>query len=215
MRFDVDAALFDIDGTLVDSTPVVEQAWRVWAAQFGLDADAILRVSHGRRSQDTVADFVAEPERAAALEVLDDYEMTHFDGIVALPGAAQLLGSIPADRWASVTSGGAELMRRRLASAGVPVPGILVAAEDVAAGKPNPEGYLLGASRLGVDAARCVVFEDAPAGIAAGKAAGSVVVGISTSHAREQLMAADVVVDSLENVHIATTVDGRLTVTVA
>ena len=214
MRFDVDAALFDIDGTLVDSTPVVEQAWRVWAERFDLDAAAILRVSHGRRSQDTVADFVAESDQAAALAVLDDYELTHFDGIVALPGATRLLESLPLDRWAAVTSGGERLMRRRLASVGVPIPDVLVAAENVAAGKPDPEGYLLGAERLGVDAAQCVVFEDAPAGIAAGKAAGSLVVGVATSHARRELTAADVIVDSLEDVFITRSTDGRLTVTV-
>src|SRR6185436_14686720 len=136
------AILFDIDGTLVDSTPVVERSWRTWAQEFDVDADEVLRVCHGRRTEDTVADFVGPQRQAAAVARLQALELADLDGVTALPGAGQLLGSIPGRRWAAVTSGERALMTARLTAARLPIPDIMVCAEDVAVGKPSPEGYL-------------------------------------------------------------------------
>jgi sugar-phosphatase len=167
MFFDVTAILFDIDGTLVDSTPVVERTWRTWAAKRGMDAEAILRVCHGRRSEDTIADLLPPSERDEAVEELAQLELDDLDDVTALPATTTLLPELPLNRWAAVTSGGQRLMRARLAAAGLPVPKVLIGAEDVRRGKPDPEGYLKAAAALGVDIRQCLVVEDAPAGLAA------------------------------------------------
>jgi len=208
VRFDVEAILFDIDGTLVDSTPAVERSWRTWAARRDLDAEAILRICHGRRSEDTIRSLLPPDKVAAAVRDIEAIELADLDDVVALPGAAALLAQLPEDRWAAVTSGPRTLMRARLAAGGLPVPSVLVAAEDVANGKPDPEGYLLAASALGFDAARCLVVEDAPAGIAAGRAAGAAVLAVATSHAPAELDA-DMVVPDLRACVLERT-DGRL-----
>jgi sugar-phosphatase len=195
----VEAVLFDIDGTLIDSTPAVERTWRSWATARGIDPATVLRVSHGRRTRDTLADFIPEAEIAEAVAELERMERGDLDDVVALPAAAELLALLPAGRWAAVTSGSRALMRDRLRAAGIPVPGVLVSAEDVGAGKPDPEGYLAAAARLGADPRRCLVVEDAPAGIGAGRAAGARVLAVATSHEPGQLTGADVVVEDLRS----------------
>src|ERR1700755_1904746 len=111
------AILFDIDGTLVDSTPVVERSWHTWAQEYDVDIEALMRVCHGRRTEDTVAEFVAPQLRAAAVARLQDLELADFDGVTALPGAQQLLEVLPRRRWAAVTSGERQLMTARLEAA--------------------------------------------------------------------------------------------------
>jgi sugar-phosphatase len=202
------AVLFDIDGTLVDSTPVVERSWRTWAQEFGVDADELMRVCHGRRTEDTVADFVTPQRRAVAVARLQALELADFDGVTALPGAQQLLEELPRRRWAAVTSGERPLMTARLEAARLPIPDILICAEDVAAGKPSPEGYLQAAAGLGFDASQCVVVEDAPAGIAAGLAAGAQVMAVTTTHDADQVSSADVIVADLSYVRMKSTNDG-------
>jgi sugar-phosphatase len=200
--------LFDIDGTLVDSTPVVERSWRTWAQEFSVDVDELMRVCHGRRTEDTVADFVNPPRRAAAVARLQALELADFDGVTALPGAQQLLDMLPRRRWAAVTSGERPLMTARLEAARLPIPDILICAEDVAAGKPSPEGYLQAAAGLGFDASQCLVIEDAPAGIAAGLAAGAQVLAVTTTHDADQVSSADVIVADLSYVQMKSTNDG-------
>jgi len=172
--------LFDMDGTLVDSTESVERAWGRFAERHGLDAAAILAVAHGRPTIEVVADFaprgvdvVAETDRIEAEEI------DRTDGISEIPGAAALLNSLDPARWAVVTSATRALTTRRLAAVGIPLPKILVAADDVTKGKPHPQPYMKAAKALGFDASAAVVFEDAPAGIASAMAAGAatVVVG--------------------------------------
>ena len=197
MRFEVEAILFDIDGTLVDSTAVVERIWRTWARRRGLDAAEILRVCHGRRSQDTVAQFLPREQQAEATDELLQLELQDVEDVVALPGAAALLGSLPGDRWAAVTSGSRELMAARLGAADLPVPSVLVAGDDVSHGKPDPEGYLAAAARLEKDIRRCLVIEDAPAGLAAGLASGARLLAVTTSHEPSELTRAEVVVRNL------------------
>lgn len=214
MIFEVDAILFDIDGTLVDSTGTVERTWRLWAAQRGLPADDILAVCHGRRTEDTVAEFLPAAERPAAVAELERLEIGDLDQVVALPAALELLSALSADRWAAVTSGSGSLMRARLGAAGLPVPRVLVAAEDVDAGKPDPQGYRMAAEGLGVDVTRCLVVEDAPAGLAAGHAAGASVLAVATSHPVDELRRAHAVVADLRAVRIRERAD-RLTVGVS
>ena len=208
MIFEVDAILFDIDGTLVDSTGTVERTWRVWAAQRGLPADDILAVCHGRRTEDTVADFLPAAERAAAVAELERLELGDLDEVVALPAASEILTALPADRWAAVTSGSGSLMRARLGAAGLPLPRVLVAAEDVSAGKPDPQGYRRAAEGLGVAVTRCLVVEDAPAGLAAGHAAGASVLAVATSHPVDDLRAAHAVVADLRSLRVEVSADG-------
>lgn len=223
MTFSVDAVLFDIDGTLVDSTPAVNRSWSAWAGDHGLDAERVLAVCHGRRSTDTIADVlpgISEEGLAAEAADLERRESSDMDGVTALPGAADLLAAVSAlspVRWAAVTSGPRALMTARLRAAGLPEPEVLVTAEDVAVGKPDPEGYRQAASALRVDPARCLVVEDAPAGLAAGRAAGGGVLAVATSHPREELVALppsaapDALVSNLTGVHVEKT-DTGLTV---
>lgn len=190
--FDVDAMLLDMDGTLVDSTAVVVRLWRSWAARHGVDPEAVLAVSHGRRGDDVLAEF-APPgvDQVAELKWLAARELAERDGIVAVPGAAALLAALPPRRVAVVTSATRELTAVRMEAAGLPVPRILVGADDVTRGKPDPEGYQRAARLLGVDPARCAVVEDAPAGLEAGRAAGARVIAVATTLSRDMLDAWD------------------------
>ncbi|WP_222840732.1 HAD-IA family hydrolase [Actinosynnema mirum] len=173
------ALLFDCDGVLVDSEASVTSAWTRWARELGLDPDAVMATVHGRRAVDTVALHVEQARRAEAVAMIDAFELAEVGATTAIPGAAELLASLPPDRWATVTSGKRDLATARLRAAGLPVPRALVTAGDVASGKPHPEGYLAGARLLGVDASRCAVFEDVPVGVRAGRSAGAgVVVGV-------------------------------------
>jgi len=181
-----DAILFDMDGTLVDSRALVERMWLRWAERRGVSPDAILAVAHGRRTVETmqiVAPQFATPEEAAQLDAEEEEEAREHGGEAAVAGAASLLGKLPADRWGIVTSALADIARRRVAGVGLPVPRVLVGAADVGAGKPQPEGYERAAHALGFDPARCVVLEDTPAGVQAGRAAGARVVGVLTPYA--------------------------------
>ena len=211
MRFSVDAILFDIDGTLVDSTAAVIRTWETWAATHGIDAQEILRVCHGRRTEDTLALFLPAAQHAAAVAELQQLELADLDEVIALPGTRSLLTRIPADRWAAVTSGSRAVMQTRLAASGLPIPDVLVSAEAVDAGKPDPEGYLKAAAALGRDIGRCLVVEDAPAGIQAGRAAGAQVLAVATSHPASELTSADAVVPDLTALEVDVTA-GRVLV---
>jgi sugar-phosphatase len=190
LRIECAAVLFDLDGVLVDSTAYVERQWREWAAWRGLDPAPFLRVCHGRRALETIR--LAAPELDAEAEVARFREkLIEDDPVLApVPGAAELLAAVPAGVWAVVTSGNRVTATRRLTSAGLPIPSVLVTAEDVGQGKPSPEGYLRAAERLGVSPAECVVIEDAPPGIEAGLAAGMRVVGLTSTYPPEALAAA-------------------------
>ncbi|PFH04623.1 sugar-phosphatase [Collimonas sp. PA-H2] len=177
------AFLFDMDGTILNSIAAAERIWGAWAARHGLDVASFLPTIHGARAVDTVA-RLALPGVDPELEAIGitQAEIADVEGIVEVPGAASFLRSLPAAKWAVVTSAPRDLAARRMKAAGIPVPAILVTAEDVAAGKPNPDCYLLAASKLGVDAGDCLIFEDAPVGIAAGEAAGAAVMVVTATH---------------------------------
>lgn len=187
--------LFDCDGVLVDSEASVISAWARWALQLNLNPDDVQNLVQGRRSTDTVALLVAEGQRPAELRRIDRYEIEDAATVTAIAGAKALLESVPADRWAVVTSGRADLARARLRAANLPVPTVLVTAEDVERGKPDPEGYRTAAKRLRIPPQNTVVIEDVPIGIEAARAAGAgAIVGVG----RRALSAgADVVVPDL------------------
>jgi mannitol-1-/sugar-/sorbitol-6-phosphatase len=190
--------LFDLDGTLVDSRVVVARHWALFAERHSLELAPILAVCHGRRSADTIAEVAPSLDALAEAAVLDAGEESDVDGLTLVPGAAELLDRLDPSSWAIVTSGHRVLAQRRLEAVGLPVPDVLVTGDAVEQGKPHPEGFLRAAGALGVEPAACVVVEDAPAGIAAGRAAGArVVVGVTTTHAAEALEGADLVVPDL------------------
>jgi mannitol-1-/sugar-/sorbitol-6-phosphatase len=197
--------LFDIDGTLIDSAAAVERSWRTWAREYGVDTEEVLRICHGRRTEDIVAQFVAPHQRVTAVARELALELADLDGVVALPGARQLLNAPPPGQWAAVTSGERSLMTARLAAARLPAPKSLISAEDVSTGKPSPEGYLKAAAALGFEARQCLVIEDAPAGISAGRAAVAQVLAVTTTHETAELADADVVVTDLSCISVKVT----------
>ncbi|MFE5535387.1 HAD-IA family hydrolase [Streptomyces sp. NPDC056492] len=202
MDLHAEALLFDNDGTLVSSMESVERCWSRWAREYGITGEAFSRVElHGRPAAEIIAELLPAPVRAQALARIQSLEAEDVaDGVVLLPGAEELLSALPAGRWAVVTSATRPLAGARLREAGIDF-AELVAADDVTRGKPDPEPFLLAAARLGVDPARCVVFEDAPAGLAAGRAAGMRTVALTTTHTAAELDA-DVVVRDLSVVSV-------------
>lgn len=214
----VRAMLFDLDGVLVDSTEGVELAWRDWASGHGLDAEAVIAVVHGRRAADTVAEVAPSLNVRDEVAALSHREATDARGIHPIPGAAALVSSLPPARWAVVTSGTRAVATFRLEVGSVPMPAVLIAAEDVSRGKPDPEGYLRAARLLGVDPSECVVIEDAPAGLSAAKAAGMHSVGVATTFDASALVDATIVVRAIADLAVhfdETTQTLRLTAPVA
>jgi sugar-phosphatase len=172
-----------MDGTLLSSIAAAERIWGRWAERHHLNVAAFLPTIHGVQTADTLRRLAlpgVDPEIEAA--AITRAEIDDVDGIEAIAGAADFLRSLPANRWAIVTSASRALASRRLAAAGLPPPAVMVTAEDVHRGKPAPDGFRLAARRLGFDVATCLVFEDAPAGIAAAEAAGASVVVITAAH---------------------------------
>lgn len=177
------AFLFDMDGTLLNSIAAAERVWSIWAQRHGLDAPAFLKTIHGARAIDTITRQALpgiDPEVEA--QWITEAEINDVEGVVAIPGAVTFLSSLPGDQWALVTSAPRELALRRLQAAGIAPPAVMVTAEDVAVGKPNPACYVLGAQRLGVPVEDCLVFEDATVGIRAGEAAGMDVMVVTSTH---------------------------------
>jgi sugar-phosphatase len=173
-----------MDGTLLNSIAVVERVWSSWAQRHGLEPEVFLKTIHGIRAVDVIRQLAlpgVDPQHEAR-QLLDE-EMEDIDGIVQIPGAISFLNSILPGKWAIVTSAPIELAKRRMAAAGIPMPAVIVSGEEVSAGKPSPECYLLGARRLGVDPTKCLVFEDAVAGILAGEASGADVTVVTATHA--------------------------------
>jgi sugar-phosphatase len=190
-----DAVLVDLDGTLVDSTGPVRRAWEGFAQRHGLDPDEVERFAHGRPSRETVQVLAPESDLEAEASAIEAAEISDTDGVIALPGADRLLsGDLPL---AIVTSCSTALATARLKAAGLPIPDVLVSSDGLERGKPDPTCFLIGASRLGLDPARCVVIEDAPAGILAGRAAGALVIAVRTTHGDDELGDADAIADDI------------------
>jgi sugar-phosphatase len=179
--------LFDMDGVLVDSTDAVARVWRKWAIERGFDPEKVVRAAHGRPSLDTVRDFLPNADSGAENLEVERQEVEDLEGVVAMPGAQALVTNMPFGRWTVVTSATRPLAEVRLRAAGIPILESLVTAADIQNGKPHPEPYQKAAARLGYPASECVVVEDAPAGIRAGKAAGARVIAFPTTSNRDEL----------------------------
>ena len=194
------AILFDLDGVLADSTPSVTRAWSAWARRVGLDPDALLPQVHGRRAIDTIRAVRPELDAESELATLVADETTDNDDTEEIPGAGALVRALPVEAWAIVTSGLREVATARLVAAGIPLPRIMITAESIERGKPDPDCYLRGAEALGVDPANCVVVEDAPIGATAARAAGMRLIALTTTHRADQLEPADLIVPDLTHV---------------
>jgi len=181
------ALLFDMDGVLVDSTHVVARVWHKWAIEHGVDPERAVRAAHGRPSLMTVRELLPNADAESENEEIERREIEDLDGVVAMPGAVELVKSLPPKRWIVVTSATRPLAEVRLRAAGIPILDGLITANDIRHGKPNPEPYRKGTERLGFAASDCVVVEDAPSGIRAGKAAGARVIAFPTTSDRAGL----------------------------
>ncbi|GHC82652.1 HAD family hydrolase [Streptomyces flavofungini] len=208
MKIQADALLFDNDGTLISSMESVRRCWTRWAQEYGITAADFAEVElHGRPAVEIVADLLPADLVEEAVARIEELEVSDVaGGVLALPGTLDLLAALPPERWAVVTSATRRLAEARLAEVGIR-PKTLIAADDITRGKPDPEPFLLAARVLGVDPARCVVFEDAPAGLTAGRAAGMTTVALTTTHGVGEL-SADVVVKDLSAVSVQATAGG-------
>jgi sugar-phosphatase len=196
------AILFDLDGVLLDSTRVVAAQYRRWATENGLDPDEVMKAAHGVRTIEVIQRVAPHLDAVAETQKIEKREAAA-DEVVRMPGAIELLSSIPKGRWCVVTSGTRFLAVTRMRKFGVPVPEIMVTADDVKNGKPDPEPYLKAAELLRVKPAECVVVEDAPAGIQAARAAGMKVVSLPSTYPQEELYEADTIVSGLSNIKVS------------
>lgn len=200
------AVILDVDGTLVDSTPAVERVWRAWSAEYGIDAETVLRGAHGRRSEDTIRELVHHDQLEGAVRRQQVLELEDLSDVRALPGALDLivqLAAHPALRWALATSLNSRLLTARMAAAALPLPATVVTSELVVNGKPDPECYQLAGRQLGVPLQECVVVEDSPSGVIAAKAAGATVIAVTHTFPAERLAAhADFVIASLHALRV-------------
>jgi sugar-phosphatase len=213
--FSCSAILFDLDGVLVDSTRAVDREWREWAARKGVDGDAIMAIAHGVRTIEVIRRVAPHLDAEAEADAIENHEAGDQRGVTVMPGAIDLVQSIPEGRWGVVTSGSRLLATNRLRYCGLPVPEVLVTSDDVMHGKPHPEPYLKGAELLGLSPPECLVIEDAPAGIESARAGGMKVVGIMSTYGAEALRLADVVVGRLGEIQVTSNGAGKLGVTIS
>ncbi len=203
--------LFDLDGVLVDSTPAVARVWAWWAREHGFEPDEIVRKAHGRPSIATIRELLPQGNHESENREVECREIADVNGVVPLPGAMELLRALPPARWAIVTSCTRPLAGVRIRAAGLPEPKYVVTATDVSRGKPDPEPYMKGAHMLGFPAVECLVFEDAPAGIRAAKAAGARVVALRTTATDVELReaGADWIVEDCSELVVNSPSDGE------
>jgi sugar-phosphatase len=204
------AILFDLDGVLIDSTPSVQRVWTRWALERGLKVDEVVSHAHGRPSLSTVRHFLPSADHELENREVECREIADVEGIVVLPGAAGLLSALPAHRWTIATSCTRRLAEARLRAAGLPIPHSMVTATDVIRGKPDAEPFVKAAAKLGFASSNCVVLEDAPAGVRAGKAAGARVIALLTTFPEGELLAAgaDFIAKSCANLSASEGEDG-------
>jgi sugar-phosphatase len=184
------ALLFDMDGVLIDSTPAVARVWHQWAVEHGFDPQEVVARAHGRPSLTTVREYLPAADHQAENREVERREIEDLDGVIPLPGALELLASLPDDRWTIVTSCTRRLAEVRIQAAGLPLPKKIITSNDITHGKPHPEPYLTAASILGFPIEDCIVVEDAPAGIRSGKDAGARVLAFRTTAPESDLLQA-------------------------
>ena len=192
----IKAILFDMDGTLVDSSQAVENAWRSWAERHGFDPGHVVETAHGRPARDTIQQLAPHLDQAFEAEWVLNKELTD-NGVVPIPGVHEFLAALHGLPWAIVTSANRSLALHRLRLADITPPALLVTVEDITRGKPDPQGYLLAAKKLAVDPATCLVVEDTPAGLSAGRSAGMRLLGICTTFPKQALHAEVLITDYL------------------
>ena len=214
IEFRCSAILFDLDGVLIDSTRSVERQWRAWAREKSIDENKVMAIAHGVRTVEVIRAVAPQLDADAEVRWLESREAEDQVDVTVMPGAAELIRAIPDNRWCVVTSGTRYLASARLQLGGLPVPKVLVTADDVTLGKPHPEPYLKGAELLGMKPAECLVIEDAPAGILSAHAGGMKVIGLTSTYPTSKLQEADAVVDRLSRIHVARDSDERLIVSV-
>jgi sugar-phosphatase len=212
--FSCSAILFDLDGVLCDSTRAVDREWREWAARKGVDGDAIMAIAHGVRTVEVIRRVAPHLDAEAEAAAIENHEAQDHRGVVVMPGAVDLVKSIPDGRWGVVTSGTRPLATNRLQYCGLPVPEVLVTSDDVTNGKPHPEPYLRGAQKLGLRPAECLVIEDAPAGIQSARAGGMKVIGLASTYATAKLSQANAVAQKLTGIQVSLNGMSRMAVTV-
>ncbi len=202
------ALLFDLDGTLIDSTDRIDRLWRWWAERHGIPFEQLEGKIHGRPAVESFR--LIDPSLPIEQEVqeLEAEEVRDMHDVRLIPGARELLGRLEASRWAIVTSGSPRVAHARINHIGLPMPRVLITAAEIEHGKPAPDGYLLAARRLGLRPADCVVLEDSPVGVEAGKAAGMRVVAIAYTHAAGELEGADALVADLSDIQVEATARG-------
>ena len=200
--FHCSAILFDLDGVLLDSTRVVAEQYTRWAREQGLDPGEVMKAAHGVRTLEVVRRVAPHLDAVAETRKIEEREAAA-DNMNAIPGAVALVNSIPRGRWCVVTSGTRFLATTRMRKFGIPIPDVLVTAEDVTNGKPDPEPYRRGAELLKANPADCVVIEDAPAGIRSARAAGMKVISLPTTYPVADLHEADVIVAGLTSLTVS------------
>jgi mannitol-1-/sugar-/sorbitol-6-phosphatase len=199
------AMLFDLDGVLINSTPAVTRVWRRWAEEHGFDPEEVVSRAHGRPSLTTVRDYLPHSDHVAENREVERREIADLEGVIALPGALDLLAAIPDGRWTIVTSCTRVLAQVRIAAAGLPVPSRFITSTDITHGKPHPEPYLKAAELLGMPITECIVAEDVPAGIRSGKSSGAKVIACTTTVGSAELTkaGADWIVNSCADIRVA------------
>jgi sugar-phosphatase len=202
LQIETSGILFDMDGVLVSSIGSVVRCWRRWAAIYNVPHADTYEVPHGMRAIEIVRSLRPDIDASEGLRVIEDMEIADTEDLKVLPGVKRLLAELPPERWAIVTSATRKLLLGRLSAAGLPVPERLIAGDMVERGKPDPEPYRRGAELLGLDPAACVVVEDAPSGVGAGKAAGCRVLAVLGTHTAEELRQADWIIPSLEHLEV-------------
>jgi sugar-phosphatase len=213
-KFECAAILFDMDGVLVDSTAAVARAWRKWALEHHLEPEPVIAGAHGRRTPETIAEFAPWLDAEEEARRIENAEALDLDGVEVIPGALELLRSLPGGQWGVVTSATRPMATARLRDAGFVAPRVLVSADDVVHGKPHPEPYLKGAEGLGIAPEQCLVFEDSPAGIRAARAAGMRVIALRTTFPPEALGDAQGMIGNFTEIRVESNGSGNLEIEV-
>ena len=209
LTFNCSAILFDLDGVLVDSTRSVTRQWKLWAQENNIDPQHAAKIAHGVRTIEVVRRLAPHLEAESEVKKIEKREADDHDGVTVMPGAAELIKSIPEGRWCVVTSGTHYLATSRLQLANLPAPRVLISADDVSKGKPDPEPYLMGARLLDMNAAECLVIEDAPAGVLAAHAGGMKVIAITSTYPASALEQADATIQNLAQIRVNSPDGGR------
>ncbi|MFA0145303.1 HAD-IA family hydrolase [Vibrio lentus] len=187
--------IFDVDATLVDTTQVINNIWRKWATQNAIEFSKVLPHVHGRKISETLALVGSKDSNPEEEAVVKKIAMEAMNAATEIDGALDFVSNIPLHSWGIATSGPRKVAETSLRASGFQIPANMICAEDVTNGKPHPDPFLLAAQNLGLDAGNCVAFEDSPAGVKSAKDAGCFTVAILTSHEKEDLLSADLIVD--------------------